>query len=62
MSTIYKSPICGSQILDYVLTIAQRNTRVTPRNLGFGIVRIQIDVGENSAVRVPAANVGVLII
>src|SRR6266446_2440208 len=62
MSTIYKSPISGSQILDHVLTITQRNARVTPGHLGFGIVRIQIDIGKNPTIRIPAANICVRIV
>ena len=61
MATIYKSPIRGSQVLDQVLAIEQRNAGVTPGYLGFRIVRIQIDVREHSAVGIPAANVGLLI-
>src|SRR5258708_831416 len=62
MPAIYKGSICGSQILDHVLTFAQRNTSMTARDLGFGIVRIQINIGENSTVRIPAANVSVLVV
>ena len=61
MPAIYKSPIRRSQILDGVLAVTQRNAGVTPGHLGFGVVRIQIDIREDPAVRIPAANIGFLI-
>src|SRR5713226_8289705 len=61
MSAVYKSSVNRSQILDQVLAVPQRNARVPPRHLRLWIVSVKIDIGEDSAVGIPAANVRVLI-
>lgn len=58
---IYKRPIRRSEILDAILTIAKRNARVTARDLRFRIVRVQINVGKDATVRVPTADVRILV-
>ena len=60
-AAIYKSSIRRSQILNNVLAVTQRNAGMTPGHLGFGVVRIQIDIREDPAIRIPAANIGVLV-
>src|SRR5436309_6511871 len=61
MSAVYKSSVNGSQILDQVLAVAQRNARVAPRHLRLWIVSVKIDIREDASVGIPAANVRVLI-
>jgi len=46
-----------AEVLDEVLAVVINDARVPSRDLGFGIVFIQIDVREYAAVRIPAANV-----
>ena len=60
MATIDESSIGRTQIFNQVLTVAQRNTRMTSGHLCFGVIRIKVYIGENSAVRIPAADVCIL--
>src|ERR1700755_1499607 len=46
-----------AEVLYLVLPVLARDAGVAARNLGFGIVRIQIDVRENAVIGVPAADV-----
>src|SRR6185503_1871659 len=49
--------ISRSQILNQVMAIANYDARVAAGHFCLRIVRIQIDVGKHTAVRIPAANI-----
>src|SRR5436853_7858638 len=56
-SAVDKSSVGRPQIFDQIISLSQRNPRMTARNLSFGIVGIQIDIREHSGVRIPTADV-----
>ena len=56
LAPIDKSPICRAQILEKVLTVGERNSCMPARNLGLGVVGVQINVGKDSAIRVPSTD------
>jgi len=56
-TAIYKSAVGGAEILDEILTVMIDDSRVSPGDLCFGIVLIQVYVREYAAIGVPAANV-----
>ena len=54
LAPVDKSTVRRSEVFYKVLAIAQSDPGVTARDFCFGIVGIEIDVGEDTAVRVPA--------
>src|SRR5262249_4312743 len=51
-----KSPVRAAQILDQILVVQKLYSSVTARNLGFGVILVQINVREDAAIRVPATD------
>ena len=49
-------PLVEPKIFKKILAVAQSDSRVTPRDFSFRIVGIKIDVGEDSAVGIPASD------
>src|SRR5438128_1575054 len=60
-STINKSSISRSQILDEVIPFRVHDPRVLTRDFCFRIVVVEIDVGKNSPVSVPSSNLYVVV-
>src|SRR5215470_19158272 len=56
LATIDERTVCRSEILKKVLAVAEGDACVTSRDLCFGIVRVEIDVGEDPAIGVPASD------
>src|SRR5262245_12524316 len=57
-ASIHERSVRRSQVLDEVLAIMTDDSRMPSRNLGFGIVLIQINIREDAAVRVPPPDIG----
>jgi hypothetical protein len=53
LAPIDKSSICRAQILEKVLTVGERDSCMPARNLGFGVIGVEINVGKDSAIRIP---------
>src|SRR5262245_23198958 len=53
---IDKSPVRTAQILDQILVVQKLYSGVTARNLGFGVILIQINVRKDAAISVPATD------
>src|SRR5215831_2826478 len=56
-TAIDESSVSRSQVFNQVTSIAHDNARVAARDLGFGIIGIQINVGKYATICVPPANV-----
>jgi len=55
--TVDKRAVGRTQIFKEILSVVERNARMTARDLRFRIVRIQIHVRKDSPVGIPASDV-----
>jgi len=57
-ASIDECAVGTAQILYQILSALMNNPGMTAGDLGFRIVLIEIDVGENTAIGIPAADIG----
>jgi len=54
LSSIHKRSVSRTQIFQKIFSLANRNPRVTPGYLGLRVIRVEINVGENASIGIPA--------